>query len=153
KVARTGRLESLPYSRASKEKLAADPRDSTLRNQGMPMQNEIVRVSGLSNREFLELQARPGRGGLSGGHMLVDKMICRAQRHLDDDEHWGSWSHAFLFQGVRADGHHWVIESDLQFHRRHIHLGVQENRMAKYYDERLYSTLAILDFGLDQERT
>jgi hypothetical protein len=118
-----------------------------------PMQNEIVRVTGLSNQEFLQLQARPGRVGLSGGHMLVDKMICRAQRHLDPDEHWGSWSHAFLFQGVRADGHHWVIESDLQVHRRHIHLGVQENRMAKYYDERMYGTLAVLDFGLDEQQT
>jgi hypothetical protein len=117
------------------------------------IQNETVRVTGLSNREFLQLQARPGRVGLSGGNLLVDKVICRAQRHLDEDERWGSWSHAFLFQGVRADGHHWVIESDLQFHKRHIHLGVQENRMAKYYDERLYSTLAVLDFGLTEEET
>src|SRR5262245_25567497 len=137
------------------EKLAASGHDPTVvLTAVMPIrliQNETVRVTGISNREFLELQARPGRVGLSGGQLLVDKMIYRAQRHLDESERWGSWSHAFLFQGVRADGHHWVIESDLQFHRRHIHLGVQENRMAKYYDERLYSTLAVLDFGLNEE--
>lgn len=114
--------------------------------------NEVIRVTGLTNREFLELYAQPGRVGLSGGTTLVDKAICRAQRHLDAEERWGAWSHAFLFQGVRADGHHWVIESDLQFHRKHIQLGVQENRISKYYNEELYTTLAVLDFGLSAER-
>jgi hypothetical protein len=55
-----------------------------------------------------------------------------------------------LFQGQRFDGHHWVLESDLQIHRKHIQLGVQENRIAKYFDENLYTTLAVLDFGLTE---
>jgi len=116
-------------------------------------QNKTIVVTNLSNREFLERYAHPGRVGLSGGVALVDKVICRAQRHLNADEAWGAWSHAFTFQGVRADGHHWVIESDLQFHRKHIQLGVQENRVAKYFDEELYTTLAIMDFGLNQAQT
>src|SRR5258708_7060194 len=57
-----------------------------------------------------------------------------------------------VFPGARADGHHWVIESDLQFHRKHIQLGVQENRVSKYYDEKLYSTLAVLDFKLTESQ-
>jgi hypothetical protein len=101
-------------------------------------QTEIVRVTGLSNQEFLERYARPGRIGLSGGWTLVDKAICRAER----------WSHAFLFEGQRLDRHHWVIESDLQIHHKHIQLGVQENRISKYHDEKLYSSLAVLDLGL-----
>jgi hypothetical protein len=112
--------------------------------------NEKVIVTGISNHEFLQRYARPGHIGLSGGQTLVDKAICRAERHLDDLRHWGSWSHAFIFQGERHDGHHWVIESDLQIHRKHIQLGVQENRVAKYFDEQLYSTLAVLDFGLSE---
>ena len=107
-----------------------------------------VVVTGLSNREFLELHARPGRIGLSGGITFIDKAICRAERHLDEREQWGAWSHAFLFQGQRLDGHHWVIESDLQVHRKHIQLGVQENRISKYFDEELYTNLAVLDLGL-----
>src|SRR5439155_26598181 len=87
-----------------------------------------------------------------GGVSLIDKAICRAQRHLDEQEKWGSWSHAFLFQGERADGHHWIIESDMQVHRKHIQLGVQENRISKYYDQELYTTLAVLDFGLAQSQ-
>jgi hypothetical protein len=82
----------------------------------------------------------------------VDKAICRAERHLDGRERWSSWSHAFLFQGERHDGHHWVIESDLQFHHKHIRLGVQENRVSKYHDEDLYTTLAVLDFGLTEQQ-
>ncbi len=66
---------------------------------------------------------------------LVDKAICRAQRHLDAEARWGVWSHAFIFQGRRVDGQHWVIESDLQILRKHIQLGVQENRVAKYFNE------------------
>src|SRR6185369_14765103 len=110
--------------------------------------NDTIVITGISNREFLERYAGRGRIGLSGGVSLVDKAICRAERHLDEAEKWGSWSHAFFLQGERADGHHWVIESDLQVHRKHIQLGVQENRVSKYFDEKLYTTLAVLDFGL-----
>jgi hypothetical protein len=49
---------------------------------------------------------------------------------------------------MRPDGHHWVIESDLQIERRHIRLGVQENRISKYFDDLSYTRLAVLDFGL-----
>ena len=113
--------------------------------------NQTVRVTEMSNRDFLEFYARPGRIGLSGGVTWIDKVICRAQRHLDEKENWGSWTHAFLCEGQRQDNHHWVIESDLQVHRKHIQLGVQENRISKYYDEELYTTLAVLDFGLTEE--
>ncbi|HEX4646946.1 MAG TPA: hypothetical protein VH598_15190 [Verrucomicrobiae bacterium] len=114
------------------------------------VENETVLVTGLSNREFLELYASPGRVGLSGGITLIDKAINRAERYLDEKGAPGSWSHSFLFQGRRHDGHHWVIESDLQIHRKHIQLGVQENRISKYHDEGLYTTLAVLDFGLSE---
>ena len=120
--------------------------------QPTPIENQVIAVSGLSNREFLERHARPGRVGLSGGATLVDKAICRAERHLDDQERWGEWSHAFIFEGRRADDHHWVIESDLQIQRKHIQLGVQENRITKYFDEKLYPNLAVLDFGLTEEK-
>src|SRR5215475_7042523 len=113
---------------------------------------QTVRVTGLSNREFLERYCLPGRVGLSGGCTWIDKAICRAERHLDEHKQWGAWSHAFLFQGQRLDGHHWVIESDLQIHHKHIQLGVQENRISKYCDDSLYSNLAVLDFGLTEAR-
>src|SRR5256714_12256002 len=116
-------------------------------------QRETVVVSGLSNQEFLQRYAGPGRLGLSGGVTLIDKAICRAQRHLSDDEDWGWWSHAFIFQGERADGHHWVIESDLQLHHKHIQFGAQENRISKYFDEKLYTSLAVLDFGLSEAQS
>src|SRR5262245_50042441 len=116
-----------------------------------PGVNPIITVTGLSNPEFLEEYAQPGRVGLSGGVTLIDKAIARAERHLDAEGRWSLWSHAFLFQGRRPDGHHWVIESDLQIDRRHIRLGVQENRIAKYGDDGLYTTLAVLDFQLGEE--
>lgn len=115
-----------------------------------PVETKTIVVTGISNREFLERHARAGCIGLSGGDTPVDLAIRRAQRHLDDAKRWATWSHAFLFQGERVDGQHWVIESDLQFHHKHIQLGVQENRAAKYFDEKMYSTLAVLDFGLDE---
>ncbi len=116
-------------------------------------ENQIVVVQGLSNREFLERYAQPGRVGLSSGVTLVDKLICRAERHLDEQERWGAWSHAFIFEGRRADDQHWVIESDLQFVRKHIQLGVQENRITKYFDDQIYTTLAVLDFKLTESQT
>lgn len=114
------------------------------------METQTVVVTGLSNREFLERYAQPGRVGLCGGGTRVDIAIRRAQRHLDASGRWSNWSHAFLFEGTRMDGQHWVIESDLQFHRKNIQLGVQENRAEKYGDEKMFPSLAVLDFGLNE---
>jgi hypothetical protein len=120
--------------------------------QSDPARTPLNVVTGLSNQAFLERYAAPGRIGLSGGLTIIDKTICRAERHLDARALWGCWSHAFVFQGQRPDGHHWVIESDLQFHHKHIQLGVQENRIAKYYDETFYTNLAVLDLGLTESQ-
>lgn len=125
---------------------------SEINPAAVPLGGEVIVVEGLSNREFLEQYAAPGRVGLSVGMTLVDRMIVRAQRHLDDAHQWSSWSHAFLFQGRRADGRHWVIESDLQLHRKHIQLGVQENRTEKYFNEEHYTTLAVIDFKLEEHQ-
>jgi len=114
-----------------------------------PETNQTIVVSELSNVDFLERYAQPGRVGLSGGETLVDQAIRRAERHLSPDAEWGLWSHAFVFEGRRVDGQHWVIESDLQFHHKHLRLGVQENRLSKYHDEKFYTSLAVLDFGLN----
>jgi len=114
--------------------------------------NQLVEVSGLTNEQFFTLHAAPARVGLVGGTALIDRAIRRAQRHVDAGRNWSCWSHAFLLQGGRHDGHQWVIESDLDIHRRHIRLGVQENRVTKFLDEELYSTVAVLDFGLSDEQ-
>lgn len=113
----------------------------------------VHRVSALTNREFFAQHARAGRIGLVGGNELVNRMIARAQRRLTERERWSWWSHAFLFQGERVDGHQWVIESDLDVHRKHIRLGLQENRVAKYCDDAQYGVAAVLDFGLTPEQT
>jgi len=105
-------------------------------------------VRGLSNRAFLESHAAPGRVGLAGGADVVSRLIGFAQRHIDDGKCASLWSHAFIFQGTRADGCHWVFESDLEIHRKHIRLGVQENRFDKFCNEKMYPVLAVLDFGL-----
>jgi hypothetical protein len=112
--------------------------------------SEIIEVRGLSNAEFYDRFAAPGRIGLVGGAALIDRVIAKAQRHLDAERNWSRWSHAFLLQGRRADGQHWVVESDLDIHKKHIRLGVQENRLSKFHDEAAYSTVAVLDLGLDE---
>jgi len=112
-----------------------------------PTHREVI-IRNLSNREFLERYARAGCIGLGGGTTLVDLAIRRGERHLDEAGQWSLWSHAFFFQGRRADGHHWVIESDLEAHHKNIRLGVQENRVSKFYDDKYFSALAVLDFGL-----
>jgi hypothetical protein len=116
-------------------------------------QMPIITRTDLSNREFLEMYALPGRIGLAGGQTLVDKALAMAQRHVDPLKEWGHWSHAFVFQGKRHDGRQWMIESDLEIHRKHIRLGVQENRVDKLFVESLYGSLAVLDFGLTDEQT
>jgi hypothetical protein len=117
------------------------------------MESQTIAVTGLSNREFMERYAAPGRVGLCGSATPVDLAIRRAQRHLDGAGRWSNWSHAFIFEGRRADGQHWVLESDLQIFHKNIQLGVQENRAEKYHDEKLFPLLAVLDFGLNETQT
>jgi len=114
--------------------------------------SELIEVRGVSNRDFLETHAAAGRIGLVGGSSLIDRLISRAERHLSPEGSWSCWTHAFLFQGRRADGEHWVIESDLELHRRHVRLGVQENRASKYHSTDEYPNLAVIDFGLNDEQ-
>jgi hypothetical protein len=112
----------------------------------------IVEVTGLSNEEFLERYAAPARVGLAGGSALIDRTIRKMQRRIIEERARSLWSHAFLCSGRRIDGQQWVLESDLEIHRKQIRLGVQENRAAKYVDEASYPNLAILDFGLTDEQ-
>jgi hypothetical protein len=106
---------------------------------------------GTTNREFLEQFAQPGRVGLCGGDTLIDRGIARAERHATPDGAWSRWTHAFVFGERRSDGHLWIIESDIQLLRGHVQFGAQENRTTKYHDEKLYSSLAVLDFQLPPE--
>lgn len=106
-------------------------------------------VAGLSNADFIERHAAPGRIGLCGGRDLINKLIRKAQAPLTADGHRSLWSHAFLFSERRSDGHWWVIESDLDVRYRQVRLGVQENRAARYFDAEAFPNLAILDFHLD----
>jgi hypothetical protein len=114
----------------------------------MKIKSETVVVKDISNADFLERYAAPGRVGLAGGPSAIDKMIRRAQRKQRPDGTWSHWGHAFLFEGRRADGQHWVLESDIDFHRERVQIGVQENRIEKYHDESYFAELAVLDFGV-----
>ena len=108
----------------------------------------VFEVSDVTNREFLDLHGAAGRIGLTGGSSWIDRRIRRSLRRARNDRKPSDWSHAFLFSGRRADGQHWVLESDLEIHKKHVRLGVQENRAGKYHDRTCYPNLAVLDFGL-----
>jgi hypothetical protein len=100
------------------------------------------------NAAFIQKYAGPGRIGLCGGRDWTTKLIRKAQAPLTRDGHRSLWAHAFVFSERRIDGHWWVIESDLDLRYRQIRLGVQENRVDRYFDDEAFPNLAILDFGL-----
>ena len=114
--------------------------------------NETIVVEGLSNREFFERYAEPARIGIVGGTDWSNRLIRRSERHQHPDKERSAWSHVFLFEGRRADGHHWVIESDLDIRKKHIRLGVQENRVTKYFDDVKYGAVGVIDLGLDSDQ-
>lgn len=114
--------------------------------------NKIVSILHRSNRAFLESHAQPGRVGVVGGTTIIENAIRRAGRHADSEKRWSLWSHTFLFEGKHADGHHWMIESDLEIHHKHVRLGVQENRITKFFDRRTYAHRAVFDFGLNDDQ-
>lgn len=101
-----------------------------------------------SNAAFIAAHAGAGRIGLCGGRDWINKLIRKSQAPLTADGHRSLWSHAFVFSEQRVDGHWWVIESDLDLCYRQIRLGVQENRVDRYFDADAFPNIAILDFGL-----
>lgn len=105
-----------------------------------------------SNAEFLLKHAAPGRIGLCGGSDNLSKLIRKAQSPLTEHGRRSLWSHAFLIGERRSDGHWWVIESDLDLRYKHVRLGVQENRLARYFDAEAFPNVAVLDFGLDDAK-
>lgn len=105
------------------------------------------------NADFIRTHAAPGRIGLCGTSDWIGKAIRKAQAPLTADGHRSLWSHAFIFSEQRADGHWWILESDLDLRGRQIRLGVQENRADRYFDETAFPNLAILDFDLDASQT
>jgi len=102
----------------------------------------------VTNEDFFNRFASPASIGLVGGTAFIDKTIIKAQKKITPDKKPALFSHAFLIGEKRMDDKWWVIESDLEFHRKQIKLGVQENRLDKYFDENLFPNVAILDFKL-----
>lgn len=111
----------------------------------------VIPVHDLDNQQFLEKYAAPGLVGLAGGTAFADRAIRQVQKKITGHGSVSMWSHAFLCSGMRVDGYHWVLESDLSFTPKQIRLGVQENRVSKYFDSKLFPNLAILDFGLSED--
>ena len=110
-------------------------------------------MSAVTNAQFMDAHAAPGYVGLVGGSDWLNRAIRRMQHPGFRPEQRSAWSHAFIFSGRRADGHLWILESDLEMHRKQIRLGVQENRASKYFDAEAFPNLAILDFGLSEQQT
>ena len=106
-----------------------------------------------SNAAFIERHAAAARVGLCAGGDALSSLIRRAQATLTDDGHRSLWSHAFVFSERRTDGQWWVIESDLDLRYKQMRLGVQENRVERYFDAEAFPNIAILDFGLDDVQT
>ncbi|HEX3526896.1 MAG TPA: hypothetical protein VH988_07500 [Thermoanaerobaculia bacterium] len=52
----------------------------------------IVAVTDLSNQEFLNRYAAPGRVGLAGGSSLIERTIRRMQRSLSEAREKSLWS-------------------------------------------------------------
>ena len=106
----------------------------------------------MKNQEFFEKFAGSGKVGLVGGSHFIDQGIKKVQKKITFNNKPSLFSHVFLVGEKRIDGKWWIIESDLEFHTKQIKLGVQENRIEKYYDEKMFPNVALLDFKLDKNK-
>ncbi len=107
----------------------------------------------MTNAEFFEKNAGEGMIGLVGGMHFIDNGIKKAQSKITKDKKNSPFSHVFLIGEKRRDGKRWIIESDFEFHKKQIRVGVQENRIDKYADDKAYPNVAILDFKISKEHS
>src|SRR5262245_39567691 len=101
-----------------------------------------------SNESFFKRYGRPGCVGLVGGTHWSDRVVRKAQRFLMSDGKDSLWSHVFIFEGTRLDEQPWILESDMDLQKKFLRLGVQENHLARFFNEKLYPNVAVLDFNL-----
>ena len=105
----------------------------------------------MTNEEFFEKYAGEGMVGLVGGTHFIDEGIKKAQRKITSDKKNSPFSHAFIIGEKRKDGKRWIIESDFEFQKKQLRVGAQENRIDKYFNEKAYPNLAVLDFKLSKQ--
>lgn len=117
----------------------------------MVSKSESILIDKLTNQQFFERFAAPGRIGLVGGPQPIDAAIRSVQKKQRLDQSKSYYSHAFFCEGMRVDGWHWVLESDIDLGPERVQFGVQENRIDKYYSEKDYPHVAILDFRISYE--
>jgi hypothetical protein len=113
--------------------------------------NQIRVAPTMPNREFLEMFARPGRVGLAC-QASIPVASPRRATPTSGAERANVWTHAFIFEGRRLDGQHWVIACEFQGDGHGVSAGLQESRMSKYFDEGVYSALAVLDFKFSDDQ-
>lgn len=106
----------------------------------------------MTNEQFFEKYATQAAIGLVGGSHFIDKTIKKAQKKITKTKQASFFSHVFLIGEKRIDGKQWIIESDLEFHTKQVKLGVQENRIDKYFDEKMFPNVAVLDFKLPKAK-
>lgn len=107
----------------------------------------------MTNEEFFNAYSKNAAVGLVGGTHFIDNSIKKFQRKITPDKKPSFFSHAFIISEKRIDDKWWIIESDLEFHRKQVKIGVQENRIDKYFDEKLFPNVALLNFNLSPEAT
>jgi hypothetical protein len=107
----------------------------------------------VNNEEFFGKFCAPGLVVLIGGSAFIDRSIKKAQKKITKNKTESLFSHAFLVSEKRIDGKWWVIESDLEIYRKQVRLGVQENRIEKYFDDKMFPNVAILEFKLSKKQT
>lgn len=107
----------------------------------------------MTNEAFFNTHNKSGLVALVGGSSLIDKGIKKAQKAIQNNNQSSLFSHAFIINEKRIDGRWWVLESDLEIHKKQIKLGVQENRINKFFNEDDYPNVALLDFNLTPNQT
>ncbi len=106
----------------------------------------------MTNQAFFEQHAKPGTIALIGGSDLVDRTIQKAQKLITQTGQNSFFSHAFIVGEKRSDDQLWIIESDIVVNRKQVNMGVQENRLSKYYEDEAYPNVALLDFNLSSKQ-
>ena len=73
--------------------------------------NNLINIPHLTNQQFIQQYAKPDCIGLVGGTHFIDESIKKAQKKITTNGQQSLWSHAFIFSGLRQDGHIWLNDT------------------------------------------
>jgi hypothetical protein len=114
--------------------------------QTVSFPSDCVIVDEESPEDFLQQHGRTGRVGLFGGSPVGHRIVRWGQSPITSDRLPSLWSHVVIFSEEKSAKFLYESDMDVGLFPPHLRDGAQRSPISKYFKERRWLYMSILDF-------